>query len=94
MPLKIPYYKANGYAGPYTPDFLIKSRDGFWVIETKGAIFEELANLDLKAQAARMVRKGDGANGRVLIVCQNTSGRLRATVSLPPFQLFRKVAGA
>ena len=53
MPLKIPYYKANGYAGLYTPDFLIKTRDGFWVIETKGAIFDEAANVELKAQAAR-----------------------------------------
>ena len=53
MPLKIPYYKANGYAGLYTPDFLIKTRDGLWLVETKGAIFDEAADVERKAQAAR-----------------------------------------
>lgn len=31
----------------------VKTRDGFCLIETKGAIFDEAANVELKAEAER-----------------------------------------
>ena len=94
MPLKIPYYKANGYAGLYTPDFLVRTRDGFWLIETKGAIFDEPANVELKAQAARewckKVTELTGESWSYAKILQEDFHRLR---HLRPLELFGESQG-
>lgn len=46
---KIDYVKANGELSNYVPDFLVKTGDGIWIVETKGR--EEL---DLPQKMARL----------------------------------------
>lgn len=36
MPLRIPYHDAQGYLRHYTPDFVVKTPVGYFLIETKG----------------------------------------------------------
>lgn len=52
FPLHIPYYNQEGFLRHYIPDFIIKTKSGFYLLETKGAGFEEMESAKLKAKAA------------------------------------------
>jgi type III restriction enzyme len=52
FPLRIPYYDADGFIRHYIPDFIVKTKKGFFVVETKGVGFEEMSSAKLKKQAA------------------------------------------
>ena len=53
MPLRIHYYSREGVLSSYTPDFIVKTRNRFYLMETKGELYEELESTKLKAQAAK-----------------------------------------
>jgi type III restriction enzyme len=52
MPLRIPYHDVDGYLRHYRPDFVVKTADCFWLVETKGAGWDEQVNVARKAKAA------------------------------------------
>ncbi|MFH0915121.1 MAG: DEAD/DEAH box helicase family protein [bacterium] len=53
MPLRIPYHDADGYLRHYRPDFIVKTADGFWLIETKGAGWDKQGEVEFKVGSAR-----------------------------------------
>ncbi|MEA1905243.1 MAG: hypothetical protein U9M97_05160, partial [Candidatus Hadarchaeota archaeon] len=53
FPLRIPYYDKDGILRHYLPDFIVKTEEGYYLIETKGAGFEEMASVALKDKSAR-----------------------------------------
>jgi len=52
MPLRIPYHDAQGYLRHYTPDFVVRTANGYFLMEPKGAGWNQLENTPAKAQAA------------------------------------------
>lgn len=52
MPLRIPYHDPDGYLRHYRPDFVVKTADGFHLIETKGAGWNKQSDVEPKALAA------------------------------------------
>jgi type III restriction enzyme len=52
LQLTIPYYDQEHYLRYYTPDFVVVTKKGIFIIETKGAGFEEMETTKLKAQSA------------------------------------------
>ncbi len=53
MPLRIPYHDVDGYLRHYRPDFVVKANGEFFLIETKGAGWNQQANVERKAAAAQ-----------------------------------------
>lgn len=53
FPIRIPYYDQDGFIRYYIPDFIVKTKNGFFVIETKGTGFEEMVTAQLKEKAAK-----------------------------------------
>lgn len=53
MPLRIPYHDADGYLRHYIPDFILKAKDGYYVIETKGKGWDEQTTAQAKTDAAK-----------------------------------------
>ena len=53
MPLKIPYHDADGYLRHYIPDFIVKAKNGYYLIETKGEGWDEQTTAQAKAAAAQ-----------------------------------------
>lgn len=53
FPIRIPYYDQDGFIRYYIPDFIVKTKKGFFVIETKGTGFEEMVTSQLKEKAAK-----------------------------------------
>lgn len=53
IPLRIAYYDGEGILHHYIPDFIVKTQECFYLIETKGVGFEEMESAKLKARAAR-----------------------------------------
>lgn len=52
FPLRIPYYDQDGILRHYLPDFIVKTEEGFYLMETKGTGFDEMASVALKDTAA------------------------------------------
>ncbi|MEA3345130.1 MAG: hypothetical protein U9Q78_02615, partial [Chloroflexota bacterium] len=52
FPLRIPYYDKDGILRHYLPDFIVKTDQGYYLVETKGTGFEEMASVALKDRAA------------------------------------------
>ena len=52
FPLRIPYYDKEGMLKHYLPDFIVRTEEGFYLVETKGTGFEKMASVALKAKAA------------------------------------------
>ncbi|MGC9086536.1 MAG: DEAD/DEAH box helicase family protein [Thermoproteota archaeon] len=52
MPLHIMYYDMQNYARYYIPDFIVKSKCGFFVVETKGRELDLKENVRYKDKAA------------------------------------------
>jgi type III restriction enzyme len=52
MPLHIMYYDIQNYARYYIPDFIVKAKCGFFIIETKGREFDLKENVRYKDKAA------------------------------------------
>ena len=52
MPLRIPYHDVDGYLRHYRPDFVIKTAGGMWLLETKGAGWDQQVNVEKKVGAA------------------------------------------
>jgi type III restriction enzyme len=53
MPLRIPYHDTDGYLRHYIPDFIVKVKDGYYLIETKGKGWDEQTTAQAKADAAK-----------------------------------------
>lgn len=53
FPLRIPYYDKDGILRHYLPDFIVKTEEGYYLIETKGAGFDEMVSVELKDKSAR-----------------------------------------
>lgn len=53
MPLQIPYHDPEGYLRHYLPDFLLKVKGGYYLVETKGEGWDEQATVQVKTGAAR-----------------------------------------
>jgi len=53
IPLRIAYYDHEGILHHYIPDFIVKTQECFYLVETKGAGFEEMESAKHKARAAR-----------------------------------------
>lgn len=53
FPLRIPYYDEEGFLRYYLPDFIVKTGDGFYLIETKGMGFDEMRSSKFKDKAAK-----------------------------------------
>jgi type III restriction enzyme len=51
MPLRIPYHDARGYLRHYTPDFVVKTAEGYFLLEPKGEGWDEQADTPAKVQA-------------------------------------------
>lgn len=52
FPLRIPYYDENGILRHYLPDFIVKTGQGFYLIETKGTAFADIASVRMKDKSA------------------------------------------
>ncbi|MCK4299659.1 MAG: hypothetical protein KAX80_09005, partial [Planctomycetes bacterium] len=53
MPLRIPYHSTEGYLRHYIPDFVVKTGEGYWLLETKGAGWATQTEVKPKAEAAK-----------------------------------------
>lgn len=53
MPLRIPYHDTEGYLRHYLPDFVVKTEESHYLIETKGTGWDEQTTAAAKANAAR-----------------------------------------
>ncbi len=53
MPLRIPYYDKEGYLRHYIPDFVIKSHNCHYLMETKGTGWDDQITVTAKDAAAR-----------------------------------------
>lgn len=51
MPLRIPYHDAQGYLRHYTPDFVAKTTDGYFLLEPKGEGWDEQEDTAAKERA-------------------------------------------
>jgi len=52
MPLRIPYHDAQDYLRHYTPDFVAKTADGYFLLEPKGEGWDKQADTPAKVQTA------------------------------------------
>jgi type III restriction enzyme len=52
MPLRIPYHNTEGYLRHYTPDFVAKTGNGYFLLEPKGEGWDKQADTPMKSQAA------------------------------------------
>ncbi|HXF05949.1 MAG TPA: DEAD/DEAH box helicase family protein [Blastocatellia bacterium] len=52
MPLRIPYHDAQGHLRHYTPDFVAKTANGYFLLEPKGAGWDQHEDTPAKVQAA------------------------------------------
>lgn len=52
VPIRILYYDQFGFVRYYVPDFLVKTDDGVYILETKGRDLDLLPNVKLKDKAA------------------------------------------
>jgi len=52
MPLRIPYHDAQGYLRHYTPDFVVKTAQGYFLLEPKGEGWDKQEDTPAKVQAA------------------------------------------
>ena len=52
MPLRIPYHDANGYLRHYLPDFVVKTKERYYLIETKGEGWDDQQAVRAKDAAA------------------------------------------
>lgn len=68
MPLRIPYYDAEGVLHHYVPDFITKTKKGFYLVETKGVWADEMELVKVKAEAAKL---------RCESICQLTEEKWR-----------------
>jgi len=53
MPLRIPYHDPEGYLRHYRPDFVVKTKRGYCLIETKGKGWDNQVEVKAKTEAAR-----------------------------------------
>ena len=53
MPLRIPYHDSQGYLRHYVPDFVAKTREGYFLLEPKGTGWDQQADTPVKVQAAK-----------------------------------------
>ncbi len=51
MPLRIPYHDAQGYLRHYTPDFVVKTAEGYFLLEPKGEGWDRQEDTPAKVQA-------------------------------------------
>jgi len=52
MPLRIPYHDAQGYLRHYTPDFVVQTANGYFLLEPKGTGWNQQEDTPAKVQAA------------------------------------------
>ena len=52
FPIRILYYDKEGYPHYYRPDFIVKTKDRFYMIETKGIGFDDMTTVQLKDESA------------------------------------------
>ena len=52
MPLSIPFHDAQGYLRHYTPDFVVKTAQGYFLLETKGEGWDTQEDTRIKGEAA------------------------------------------
>jgi type III restriction enzyme len=52
MPLRIPYHDAQGYLRHYTPDFVVKTAQGYLLLEPKGQGWDKQQDTAAKVEAA------------------------------------------
>lgn len=52
FPIRILYYDKEGYPHYYRPDFIVKTKDQFYMIETKGIGFDDMTTVQLKDESA------------------------------------------
>jgi len=82
---KIEYVKANGELSTYTPDFLVRDREGIvWVVETKGReeidLPQKMARLRQWCEDATLATKDDGGPAyRFVYVDQESFERHKPT---------------
>jgi len=52
MPLRIPYHDAQGYLRHYTPDFVVKTAQRYFLLEPKGEGWDKQEDTPVKVEAA------------------------------------------
>jgi len=52
FPIRILYYDKESYPHYYRPDFIVKTKDQFYMIETKGMGFDDMTTVQLKDESA------------------------------------------
>ena len=52
MPLRIPYHDVHGYLRHYIPDFVVKTEQGYFLLETKGEGWNKQEDTPAKMEAA------------------------------------------
>ena len=52
MPLRIPYHDTQGYLRHYTPDFAVRTANGYFLLEPKGVGWDKQEDTPVKVQAA------------------------------------------
>ena len=53
IPLRISYYDSEKGVRRYVPDFIVKTADCFYLVETKGEAWDQLLNVKQKDKAAK-----------------------------------------
>lgn len=94
MPLSIPYHDPEGYLRHYHPDFVVRTADGFWLIETKGAGWDRMDTVEPKVKAAEewcdRITEFNGAKWRYVKIVDVDFAKLRG---LSLLQLIAAVRG-
>lgn len=81
FPIRVPYYDGEGFLRHYIPDFIAKTDEHFFVIETKGVGFDEMESAKFKEKAAKRwckeLSKIEGINWQYAKVMQDDFERYK-----------------
>jgi len=92
IPLRILYYDQNGFVRYYVPDFLVKTDDGVFILETKGSGLDILPNVKLKdIAAAEWCRNASEMTGKTWSYVKVLSTEFQARKHLPLNELLGSV---
>ena len=91
--MRILYYDHAGFVRYYVPDFIVKTEDGMYIIETKGQELDLLPNVKLKDNAAEnWCKKASEVTGTAWKYVKILSNEFQVTKHLPLREMLRAVS--
>ena len=93
IPIRILYYDQVGFVRYYVPDFIVRTDDGYYVLETKGKELDLLPNVKLKDKAAETwCRNASEMTGSPWSYVKILSNEFLAAKHLPLHDMLKSVS--